>query len=122
MTSLICGVTGMHELVGQISDYFSHPKICGTTLRRDKEIDSIQIYQLNCTLVASTGLRMPRLLGNWEHLLNRHRFADEAVPVLRKFQSNLETLSIEIDRKNKQDRRFKLESFNPSKLESSVSV
>jgi len=51
LTSLICNVTGMHELVGQISDYFVHPKICGTTLRKGKEIDSIQMYKLNCTLV-----------------------------------------------------------------------
>lgn len=51
LSSLICNVTGMHELVGQISDYFANPKICGTTIRRNKEIDSIQIYQLNCTLV-----------------------------------------------------------------------
>lgn len=41
----------MHELVGQISDYFANPKICGTTIRRNKEVDSIQIYQLTCTLV-----------------------------------------------------------------------
>ena len=41
----------MHELVGQISDYFADPKICGTTIRLNKEMDSIQIYQLNCTLV-----------------------------------------------------------------------
>jgi hypothetical protein len=42
---------GMHEHVGQISDFFAHPKIAGSTIRRGKEMDSIQIYQLNTTLV-----------------------------------------------------------------------
>lgn len=111
----------MHELVGHLADTFSHPLICGTTIRRNKEIDSIQMYQLNCTLVSSTGLRMPRLLENWEHLLNRHRFADATVLVMRKFRADLEDLSIEIDRRN-ESRRFKLEAFNPNKMESSVSV
>lgn len=111
----------MHELVGQISDYFAHPKICGTTIRRDKEMDSIQTYQLNCTLVSSTGLRMPRLMGNWEHLLNRHAFADKAVALFHKMQEELRQLSDDIEHKN-QTRRFPCEAFNPIKMESSVSV
>ncbi|KAG7344774.1 hypothetical protein IV203_032305 [Nitzschia inconspicua] len=120
-TSLICNVTGMHELVGQISDYFVHPKICGTTIRRGKEIDSIQIYQLNCTLVSSTGLRMPRLMGNWEHLVTRNRYGDEAVVLLREFQKDLENLSVEIDKRN-DSRAFPMSSFDPVHLESSVSI
>ncbi|KAG7370111.1 hypothetical protein IV203_027857 [Nitzschia inconspicua] len=121
LTSLICNVTGMHELVGQISDYFVHPKICGTTIRRGKEIDSIQIYQLNCTLVSSTGLRMPRLMGNWEHLMTRNRYADDSVALLREFQKDLENLSVEIDKRN-DSRAFPMSSFDPVHLESSVSV
>lgn len=111
----------MHELVGQISDYFVHPNICGTTIRRGKEIDSIQIYQLNCTLVSSTGLRMPRLMGNWEHLMNRHHFADTATSLLRSFQLELQQLSIAIDKANR-SRKSPFEAFNPCRMESSVSV
>ena len=69
------------------------------------------------------------MLGNWEHLLVRNRFADETVQVMRKYQSQLLALSEEIDAlnngdalRNKKGRRFKLESFNPVYLESSVSV
>lgn len=126
LTSLICSCTGMHELVGQISDYFADPKFCGTTIRRGKEIDSIQTYQLNCTLVSSTGLRMPRLMGNWEHLLSRDRFADDTIPLLKKFHSELQALSMKIDQlndpQNENHRRFAMAAFNPVNMESSVSV
>ncbi|KAG7345038.1 hypothetical protein IV203_032569 [Nitzschia inconspicua] len=121
LTSLICNVTGVHELVGQILNYFVHPKICGTTIRRGKEMDSIQIYQLNCTLVSSTGLRMPRLMGNWEHLMTRNRYADESVALLREFQKDPQNLSVEIDKRN-DSRAFPMSSFDPVHLESSVSV
>ena len=70
---------------------------------------------------SSTGLRMPRLMGNWEHLLVRNRFADETVVVMRRFQEKLRNLSLDVEKANK-SRRFPLESFNPVKLESSVSV
>ena len=70
---------------------------------------------------SSTGLRMPRLMGNWDHLFVRNRFADEAVQVMRRFQEKLRILSTEVDKRNPK-RRFKMEAFNPVHMESSVSV
>jgi hypothetical protein len=119
--SLFCTVTAYHEHVGQVSDYFYKPDFVGTTLREGKEMDSIQTYLLLCALVCSTGMRVPVLLGNWEHLLQRDIFAHQTVPTLREFQAELEKLSDSITEKN-QRRRFPLESFNPRVLESSVSL
>jgi hypothetical protein len=66
---------------------------------------------------------MPRLLGNWDHLLVRNRFADETIQAMQRYQKNLLALSQEIDALNKPGvRKFQLESFNPVYLESSVSV
>ena len=76
-------------------------------------------------LRSSTGLRMPRLMGNWEHLLSRNRFADQTIPVMREFQKNLKQLSDDIEARNR-DREsttgFTMESFDPVNMESSVSV
>jgi hypothetical protein len=60
-------------------------------------------------------------MGNWEHLVNRNRYADDAVLLLREFQKDLEELSCRIDKRN-QDRRFPMTSFDPVHMESSVSV
>lgn len=78
-----------------------------------------------CVTRASTGLRMPRLMGNWEHLLTRNRYADESVRLLREFQKDLENLSDRIDESNKsrsENGLFPMTSFDPVHLESSVSV
>uniref|UniRef100_A0A7S0KXD5 Lipoxygenase domain-containing protein n=2 Tax=Asterionellopsis glacialis TaxID=33640 RepID=A0A7S0KXD5_9STRA len=123
-TNLFCSVTAMHEHVGQVSDYTSNPTMVGTTLRSGKEMDSIQTSCLLSALVTSTGLRMPKLIGNWEHLLQRDIFACSTIPVMQKFQEELTQLSNEIDRDNSDSvrRRFKMQSFNPILLESSLSL
>jgi hypothetical protein len=64
---------------------------------------------------------MPRLMGNWEHLMNRNQFADDTVLVLRRFQENLGALSVRIETSNK-TRKFVMEAFQPTNMESSVSV
>jgi hypothetical protein len=120
--SLFCTVTGYHEHVGQVADYFWSPDLVGTTLRDGKEMDSIQTFALLMSLVSSTGLRVPELLGNWEHLLQRDMFASKTVPLLQEFQSKLEQLADDIDLANKTSRRFPMETFNPRCMESSVSV
>ena len=68
---------------------------------------------------------MPRLMGNWEHLLTRNRFGDRAVASLREFQKDLEQLSVRIDERNlrrSQKHQFTMTAFDPVHLESSVSV
>lgn len=79
---------------------------------------------------------MPRLMGNWDHLLVRNQFADEAVQVMQHFQERLRELSLQIDKRNNsannsgdhhhdqrsKRRRFAMQAFNPVNMESSVSV
>lgn len=69
---------------------------------------------------------MPRLMGNWEHLLSRNRYADESVALMREFQKDLEKLSLDIGERNKKREQDETLSpmtyFDPVHLESSVSV
>jgi len=119
--SLFSTATGFHEHVGHMVDYWARPDVAGTTLREGKEIDSIQTYSMLSALACATGMRTPKLIGNWEHLLSRDMFATKTIPVLRKFQRELIQLSEQIDRENK-DRTFQLQSFNPRVMECSVSL
>lgn len=109
-TNLICTATGYHEHVGHVSDYFSSPVLVGTTLREGKEIDSIQSYALLVSLVCSTGSRVPRLLDNWNSMLQRDVFASGITASFRRFQSSLETLACDIEKRNEK-RRFPMQSF-----------
>ena len=120
--SLFCTSTAFHEHVGQVSDYYYRPDFVGATMREGKKMDSIQTYILLSTLLCSTGLRVPSILGNFEHLLQRDRYAPMTVPVLRKFRRDLFDLSDKIDRLNLRKGRYQLQSFNPYFLESSVSL
>ena len=76
---------------------------------------------------SSTGLRMPRLMGNWDHLLVRNRYSDETTKVMQRFQEKLLDISVKFDeqkakgRKEKK-RRFYMDAFNPVNMECSVSV
>lgn len=79
--SLFCTVTGFHEHVGHVSDYFWHPGLVGATIRPGKDMDSIQTYMNLVALVASTGVRVPALLGCWKHLLQRDSFSTQTVPL-----------------------------------------
>ena len=107
--------------MGHVSDVTCNPSFVGTTIRNGKEMDSIQTYSLLSALTSSTGLRVPKLLGNWEHLLEKDTFSTSAVPLLRRLQKELIALSWDIEQENK-TRQFKMESFNPMNLECSVSV
>jgi hypothetical protein len=60
-------------------------------------------------------------MGNWDHLLNHNRFSDGALPIMQRFHERLQKLSIDIEKRNEK-RRFPMQSFNPTHMESSVSV
>ena len=70
---------------------------------------------------------MPRLMGNWDHLLVRNRFADETTQVMQRFQKKLLDMSVKFDDQKAKDRkekkkRFYMDAFNPVNMECSVSV
>jgi hypothetical protein len=118
LTQLIVNGTGKHEHVGQVSDYMMNPTFVGMKLLPDKTMQSVQTYVQQCALVVLTGLKMPKLLDDWEHLVDQPFKAG-----YRRFKSDLHKLQAEIDERNQRpNRRYPFVSFNPKVIDTSVSV
>lgn len=121
LSQLIAASTGIHEHVGQVSDYMIHPKFIGAKLEEGKEMQNIQTYSQILVLAVLTGLRMPGLLEDWSHLIERDQFYSDNIQNYRNFKNELRNLVDEIDRRN-QTRNYPFQSFNPKFMECSTSV
>ncbi len=121
LSQLIATNTGIHEHVGQISDYMVDPRFIGAKLQEGKEMQNIQTYSQILILTVLTGLRMPGLLENWSHLIEHDQCYQENLNNYKTFKSELKELSGKIDSLNK-TRKYSFESFNPRYMECSVSV
>ena len=121
ISKLISAGTGIHEHVGQISDYMIDPRFIGAKLQQGKEMQNIQTYSQILVLSVVTGLRMPGLLEDWSHLIDRSQFYEKNLKNYQDFKQKLIDLSKEIGRRNK-IRNYPFESFNPKFMECSTSV
>ena len=121
ISKLIIAGTGIHEHVGQISDYMIDPRFIGAKLQQGKEMQNIQTYSQILVLSVVTGLRMPGLLEDWSHLIDRSQFYEKNLKNYQDFKQKLIDLSKEIGRRNK-IRNYPFESFNPKFMECSTSV
>ncbi|UJR19786.1 hypothetical protein I4U23_022920 [Adineta vaga] len=121
LSHLIAVSTGMHEHVGQMSDYVIDPRFIGTKLQDGKEIQNIQTYTQLLILTVVTGVRMPGLLEDWNHLIKHNQYYEKNLKNYENFKHQLRNLSKDIDQRNK-TRKYPFESFNPKYLECSASV
>jgi hypothetical protein len=121
LSQLIASSTGIHEHVGQISDYMIDPRFIGAKLEEGKEIQNIQTYSQILVLSVVTGLRMPGLLEDWSHLIEHDQYYNENFKNYRDFKRELRALSADIDERNKR-RNYPFESFNPKYMECSTST
>ncbi|CAF1427665.1 unnamed protein product [Adineta ricciae] len=121
LAHLIVSGTGMHEHVGQISDYVIDPRFIGAKLEEGKEIQNIQTYTQILILTVVTGVRMPGLLEDWSHLIERNQYYEKNLVNYENFKNELKNLSQDIDHRNK-TRKYPFESFNPKFIECSASV
>jgi hypothetical protein len=121
LSQLIASSTGIHEHVGQISDYMIDPRFIGAKLQEGKEMQNIQTYSQILVLSVVTGLRMPGLLEDWSHLIEYGQHYLENLDNYRDFKNQLRKLSRDIDCRNK-TRYYPFESFNPKYMECSTSV
>ncbi len=120
LSQLIACSTGIHEHVGQISDYMVDPRFIGTKLQAGKEMQNVQTYSQMLVLSIVTGLRMPGLLQDWSHLIEHNLYYRENLKNYRTFKRELKELSEKIDSLNK-IRNYPFESFNPKYMECSTS-
>jgi len=123
VAQLIANVTAIHEHVGQVSDYTINPTYLGTRLEAGKEVMNVQAFTQLLCLTVMTGLKMPWLLDDWSHLIRKDlpRY-DPNLRVYNKFKHDLFALQKDIEHRNKTERRYPFQSFNPEKMETSVSV
>ena len=138
LAELICSSTGIHEHVGQISDYMFDPAFIGTRLQQDNRYQrpSVQNYSQLLTLTVLTGLRMPGLMEDWSHLIPRQAADELAAPPQQGrpvtthlqnyhlFKWELAQRANEIDARHRADNAtcFPFQSFNPRFMECSLSV
>jgi hypothetical protein len=121
LTQLLCTVSGVHEHVGTVSDYVASPDWVGTRLRPKCEAASVQEYALVLVLVCATGLRMPRLMDEWTHLIPDDAHHQKVLALDKKWRAQLETLATRVELRNAK-RVYPTNSFNPRNMECSVSV
>ena len=121
LSQLIASSTGIHEHVGQVSDYMIDPRFIGAKLQEGKQMQNIQTYSQILVLSVLTGLRMPGLLEDWSHLIERDEFYTENLENYRKFKDDLHNLADEIDHRNEK-RNYPFQSLNPKNMECSTSV
>jgi hypothetical protein len=121
LSQLIADSTGIHEHVGQVSDYLIDPTFIGAKLQAGKQIQNIQTYTQILILGVVTGLRMPGILEDWGHLIQHKQYYKENFKNYQDFKNELRKLSEDIEYRNKK-RRYPFQSFNPKYIECSASV
>ncbi|CAF1644988.1 unnamed protein product, partial [Adineta ricciae] len=121
LSQLIADSTGIHEHVGQISDYMIDPRFIGAKLQEGREMQNIQTYTQILILTVVTGLRMPGIMEDWSHLIEHNQDYEKNLKNYHDFKSQLRKLSKCVDERNK-TRRYPFQSFNPRFIECSTSV
>jgi hypothetical protein len=113
-------VTAMHSQVGNVVGYLVDPSFMGGKIRAGVQQSDIQATVQLLNLAALTGLQTPPLLGDFSHLL-LDREKPRSLAAYERFHQALRTLATGIGERNlRRDQPF--ETFNPTLLESSVSV
>mmetsp|Transcript_5664 Transcript_5664/g.9318 ORF Transcript_5664/g.9318 Transcript_5664/m.9318 type:complete len:301 (+) Transcript_5664:892-1794(+) len=126
VTHSIFWVTGGHELVGQIVEFFKDPSGVVGKIRPGKEEADVESFFLSLLLIALTGFHQPMLMSDWTHLHKYEGLAEDkqnrVFASLEGFQSNLKELVTRIDKDNNTTRPYKFMALNPRTLECSVSL
>mmetsp|Transcript_37286 Transcript_37286/g.59895 ORF Transcript_37286/g.59895 Transcript_37286/m.59895 type:complete len:258 (+) Transcript_37286:1459-2232(+) len=120
--------TAYHELVGVVVDYVQKPSFVSLRIPEGKCSSDLQSYLITCCIAAFTAIRTPALMNDFPHY-----FGASAAPPWEKeiwggFQEKLKALDERLKAANKCQnngsgkRKYPFKSFEPSRLECSVSV
>lgn len=125
LTQLICNGTGIHELVGQTSDYLQSADWIGTKLRAGFEISTVQTYGALCALSVMTGAEQPKIHCEppWNYLFEDNDKEKHAQVITNydAFRTNLNQLQTDIEKRN-EGRKYPMQFFNPRHCKCSVSI
>jgi len=121
LTQLICNGTGMHELVGQTSDYLQQADWVGTKLVKGYNISTVQSYGQLLGLSGYTGQQQPTIEEDWLHLFKHDDKYEQVVRVYNDFKASLKDLQRDIEARNLK-RKYPMQFFNPKHCKTSVSI
>ena len=96
VTELIWSVTAEHELVGSVVEYLTSPTGFPAKLLEGKLESDVQSFAQGLVIIALTGLRMPPLMGDWDHVMKCGSWTPEqqtsVLAALSAFQTRLAEL------------------------------
>ena len=127
LTNFVFGVTGLHELFGNIAEY--SPYLFPGKVKKDCHVSDVQTFILEVCLMSITSAKMPLLISDWWDggIFSGMSFPPEPNQIEKlhanynSWQQELAGYSIEIERRNNlRDQPFN--AMNPKYLDSSVSV
>ena len=107
--------------MGNVAEYLQNPSFASARIRPLKNSADIESSFYSLMIAVLTGLKAPKLMNDFTHLLLEDEHLNATTKVFTKFQESLSQLSNVIDERNK-NRKYKYYGFHPKRLLSSVSI
>ena len=117
LTEFLYTVSGYHSFVGHVSPFVQNPAIASGKLYPGLAMSDQQTSEQISVVASITGLEMPSLMGNFEHLMPDVNTRESLI----RFQNDLRELDTEIGRRNAK-RDIPLHAFVPDKMSLGVSI
>ena len=114
---VIFTVSGLHSWVGHATPYVEDPAICSGKMRPNLRVSDRQASEQLSVVTCVTGLPMPKLEGDFLHLMPD----EESVAAAKAFKDAIAAMKVEIDRRNS-SRDIALKAFDSAVLTLSVAI
>jgi len=120
-TNFVVYVTALHNHVGNVAEYLMNPRFAVAKLRPHREISDVQASFQSMLVALLTGWKVPKLLGDFSHVLLQDQHLKTTTLIFAEFQASLSNLADVVEKRN-EGRRFPTNSVNPRRMTSSVSI
>jgi hypothetical protein len=123
LAQMIWTVTAYHETVGTVVEYTRLPSFMGFRAVEDptKTTTDLQSYLIASIVTASTSIRMPMLVGNFENFFGKAGAPAWEIDVWANFQRAIQEQSKKV-READEKRTTEYKSMDPARFECAVSV
>ena len=129
VTGYIFHVTGFHHVVGNVAEYLMHPQFASPRIKPNAEISGVEASHYGLLVAILTGLKAPKLLNNFDHLLLQDEHFNATRAVFEDLRAELTEFSIEVKNRNKLRQQkgknngyYQFWGFDPERLLCSVSI
>ena len=121
LASFVWHVTGGHHLFGNVAEFLKDPTFVTGRLRAGSEVADVEASHLALCVAILTGMRAPRLLSDFKHVLLDDAHILNTSAYFDDFQADLLQLDDAIAERNVQ-RPWRFDGFSPHRLLSSVAI